>query len=244
MNAMILAAGLGTRLGSLGRRLPKVLIDIGGVPLLERHLAYLQRQGVGRVVINAHHHAERIQSFVDRYQGPVEVVCLVEQQLLGTAGAVRNALPLLEPGPFLVLYGDVCVDESLERMLDAHRANRAVATLAVHEAASAEGKGIVEVDPSGRVTLFAEKQSRAAGPVLINSGVYVLESDIVTPLQPRVSSDFGHDVFPPAVEQGLEVFGWRLSSPVIDIGTPEGLTLARSASKNWSYASGREVRAS
>src|SRR5947207_283090 len=238
MKAMILAAGLGTRLGGLGRRLPKVLVDVGGMPLLARHLAYLQEQGVRRVVINAHHRAEYIQSFVHEYDGPLEVVCLVEQRLLGTAGAVRNALPLLEPGPFVVLYGDVCIDEPLDGMVDAHRANGAVATVAVHEAESAEGKGVVEVDEGGRVERFAEKQSRAAGPVLINSGVYVLESDIVALLAPDVPSDFGHDVFPKAVDQGLAVFAWRLSSPVIDIGTPQGLSLARANARPCSDVKG------
>jgi mannose-1-phosphate guanylyltransferase len=227
MNAMILAAGLGTRLGSLGKTVPKVLIDVGGKPLLERHLAYLEKHGVSRVVINTHHRAERIQSFVEQHRSPLDVVCVVEQRLLGTAGAVRNALGYLEPGPFLVLYGDVFIAEPIDSMLDAHRANGAVATVAVHEADSAEGKGVVEVDEGGRVRRFAEKQPRAAAPALINSGVYLLESGIIAPLTPGVTIDFGNDVFPNAVERGARVYAWRLSSPVIDIGTPEGLSLAR-----------------
>jgi mannose-1-phosphate guanylyltransferase len=227
MNAMILAAGLGTRLGDLGRKLPKVLIDVGGATLLERHLQYLERHGARRVVINAHHRAELLQSFVDDYAGPLELVVLVEPHLLGTAGAVRNALPLLEPGPFVVVYGDVWIEAPLEPMFALHRREGAVATVAVHEAESAEGKGVVEVDRDGRVRKFAEKQSRAVGPVLINSGLYVLESALLAPLEQGVASDFGHDVLPRALELGQRVFGWRLSSPVIDIGTPEGLALAQ-----------------
>lgn len=228
MNAMILAAGLGTRLGSVGRATPKVLMDIGDRPLLERHLAYLQELGVRRVVINLHHQAQRIQAYVDEYAGPLEIVCVVEERLLGTAGGVRNALSHLEPGPFVVLYGDVLLEESIEPMIGFHRDRGATATIAVHEADSAEGKGVVEVDASGRVTRFSEKELGQAGRVLINSGIYLLESEIVAPFEPGVERDFGHEVLPWAVERSLPVFAYRLSRPVIDIGTPEGLALARS----------------
>ncbi len=229
MNAMVLAAGLGTRLGSMGRTVPKVLIDIGGRPLLERHVEYLQRHGIYRVVINVHHLAARIESFVQSYDGPLEVVCVYEERLLGTAGGVRNALEHLEPGPFVVVYGDVLVEESLDMMLEFHREKGAVATLAVHEADSAVGKGTVEVQENGRVTRFAEKDSRHDGPALINSGIYVLESELVASLDRGAFSDFGEDVFPHALASGLPIFAYRLSRPVIDIGTQEGLSLARSS---------------
>jgi NDP-sugar pyrophosphorylase family protein len=225
---MILAAGLGTRLGSVGRAVPKVLMEIGNRPLLERHLLYLQELGMRRVVMNVHHHARRIQAWVKQYAGPLEIVCVVEQRLLGTAGGVRNALSDLEPGPFIVLYGDVLIEEPIQAMVQLHRDQGAVATLALHEADSAEGKGVVEIDDDGRVTTFAEKEPGAAGRVLVNSGIYVLESDILAPLERGVVSDFGHDVFPWALERGLPLFAYRLSRPVIDIGTPEGLALARS----------------
>jgi NDP-sugar pyrophosphorylase family protein len=229
MNAMILAAGLGTRLGAVGRAEPKALIDIGGRPLLERHLEFFQRQGIERVVINAHHRAARIESFVRDYAGGLEIVCLVEEQLLGTAGAVRNALPHLEAAPFIVLYGDVLIDEPLAPLLDLHRERGAVATIAVYEADSAEGKGVVEVDTEGRVTRFVEKSWSAAGPAFINAGVYVMESDLVASLSPGIAYDFGHDIFPAAVADGAPVYARRLRSPVIDVGTPEGLAHARAA---------------
>jgi NDP-sugar pyrophosphorylase family protein len=229
MNGMILAAGLGTRLGAVGRAEPKALIDIGGKPLLERHLEFLQRQGIERVVINAHHLAQQVQAFVEAYAGRLEIVCLVEEHLLGTAGGVRNALPHLEPGPFVVLYGDVLIDEPLAPLLELHRKRQAVATIAVYEADSAEGKGVVEVAADGRVTRFLEKSWAEAGPVLINAGVYVVESELVAPLSPGVVSDFGHDLFPAAVADGVPVYAGRLQSPVIDIGTPEGLAHAREA---------------
>jgi NDP-sugar pyrophosphorylase family protein len=229
MNAMILAAGLGTRLGGLGRTVPKALIDIGGKPLLERHLEYLELQGVSGVAINAHHRSEQIVGFAEHYSGPLDIVVVIEDTLLGTAGGVRNALAHLEPGPFIVLYGDVVVDQPLDAMLALHRDRGAVATLAVHHSESAEGKGVVVVDDVDRVTRFAEKQTSARGPALINSGLYILETDLVAPLVPGVATDFGADVLPGAVDAGLPVMAFRLASAVIDIGTPDGLAQARAA---------------
>src|SRR5688500_16793312 len=113
MNAMILAAGRGTRLGDLGRAIPKVLVEVGGEPLLARHLRYLEGQGVRRVVLNVHHLASQVRAWVHEYPGPLDVICVEEPELLGTAGSVRNALDHLLPGPFLVLYGDVLFDADL-----------------------------------------------------------------------------------------------------------------------------------
>lgn len=226
---MILAAGRGTRLGKLGRNVPKVLVDIGGRPLLDRHLAYLALLGVRRVVINAYHLSEQVESFVESYAGDLEVVCVREDRLLGTAGGVRNALELLAPGPFVVLYGDVVVRQPLDLMLEFHRTNGGCATVAVHRAESAEGKGIVGVQHTGRVTSFLEKEPRADGPALVNSGIYVLESDLVASVPPGVFCDFGIDVFPGALAQGLPIYAYELTTPVIDIGTENGLSLARSS---------------
>ncbi len=222
---MILAAGRGTRLGTIGEETPKILLEIGGEPLLSRHLRYLEREGVRRVVLNAHHLADQVQRVVDAYRGPIELTVLVEPTLLGTAGAVRNALPQLGPGPFIVLYGDVLIEEPLAPLVDAHRRADATATLTVYNSTATAGKGVVEVDSAGRVLRFAEK--RHDGPGLVNAGLYVLERRLVAALPAGIPLDFGHHVLPAAVAQDEIVFTYRLSDEVIDIGTPEALSRAR-----------------
>jgi mannose-1-phosphate guanylyltransferase len=228
MNAMVLAAGRGTRLGDLGVRTPKVLIDIGGEPLLARHLRYLEQEGVQRVVINAHHLAEHIQGFIARYSGSLELVCVVEEQLLGTAGGVRNALPELRPGPFVVLYGDVLIEDSLADAVETHRRRGAAVTLAVHPAPAVEGKGVVELGEDGRVIAFVEKPVASRGTqAWINSGVYVLDEGFISELPAGQELDFGNDVFPAALARGAMIVAHKLSTPVLDIGTPGGLEQAR-----------------
>jgi mannose-1-phosphate guanylyltransferase len=178
--------------------------------------------------VNIHHLGSDITSFIAGYPGGIEVICVHEERLLGTAGGVRNALPHLEPGPFLIVYGDVLINESLRPLLALHQTSGAVATLAVHGAHSAEGKGVVDVDEVGRVRGFLEKGLHVNEPVLINSGIYVVETELVAALPAGQFSDFGIDVFPQALQSGLPIFASRLASPVVDIGTPEGLSLARS----------------
>jgi mannose-1-phosphate guanylyltransferase len=227
VNAIVLAAGLGTRLGDLGEQIPKVLIPVGGRPLLARHLELLGQAGVQRVVVNAFHLASQIEDFTRAYEGPLELVCTVEPHLLGTAGSVRRALPHLEPGPFLILYGDVVVHDRLESLIAAHAQARPAATLAVHEEPSPEGKGVVKVDASGRVAAFVEKGEQGAGPFLVNSGLYMIESELVGGLPENIPYDFGHDVFPQALGAGETILVHRLTRPVVDIGTEEGLARAR-----------------
>jgi mannose-1-phosphate guanylyltransferase len=219
-------------LGSLGLTTPKALVDVGGEPLLQRHLQYLTGQGFQRVVINAHHLADRVTSFVDAYGGPLEVVLIKEPVLLGTAGGVRNALSNLGPEPFLVLYADVLIDCTLGPLLRAHEMSGADATIGVYSSTEREGKGLVELDDERRVLSFVEKGStEGSETVLVNAGVYVLSPAFVEQAIPEgIEIDFGHDVFPAALGSGRRLFGHLLPGPVIDVGTPEGLERARARS--------------
>jgi NDP-sugar pyrophosphorylase family protein len=229
MNAMILAAGRGTRLGSVGLATPKVLVTVAGETLLERQLRYLSAQGCDRVVVNAHHLADQIEAFAAAHRGPPEIEIVKEDVLLGTAGGVRNALAIIGSDPFLVLYGDVLIDESLDYMVASHARTRADATLALYTETDTEGKGVVELDEDGRVRSFVEKGGYRAGEAaLINAGVYVLSREFVERTTPeRAETDFGHDVWPAAIAAGRRLFGHVLAGSVIDVGTPTGLKLAR-----------------
>jgi NDP-sugar pyrophosphorylase family protein len=226
MEVMLLAAGRGTRLQKLGLGVPKILVDVGGEPLLAHQLRYLQREGATRVVINAHHLAEQVVDFANSYEGPLELLTVVEPQLLGTAGGVRNALHLFREHTFVVLYGDVLTDAALSDVIDAHLESGGVATLSAYESDQLEGKGVLEVDEHQRVTRFVEK-GRSSGRGLVNAGLYVVDRGLIAEVTGGVERDFGHDVLPAAIADGKPIFAYRLSSPLIDVGTPEALALAR-----------------
>jgi mannose-1-phosphate guanylyltransferase len=223
---MLLGAGRGTRLASLGMTVPKILVDVGGEPLLAHQLRYLAREGARRVVVNAHHLAEQVEMFAAEHIGPPELVVVSEPELLGTAGAVRNALTRFASDQIIVLYGDVLTTAPLRPLLAAHRRSGRQATITVYESSETSGKGTVDVDDAGRLLGFREKQGSAdaapTGPALINAGLYVVERRFVRNLvsEGRVC-DFGHDVFPEALAGGIEVGVQRLPTAVLDVGTPE-----------------------
>jgi NDP-sugar pyrophosphorylase family protein len=228
MNAMILAAGRGTRLGALSETTPKILVELDGEPLLARQIRYLQSSGVERIVLNAHHLAERVQDFVAAHPRAADLEVVVEPELLGTAGGVRGALELLGDEPFVVLYGDVVIDEPIDAIHATHRRTGAVATLTVYAAEEIEGKGTVQLAADGMVNTFNEKTAaHTAGRAYINAGLYVLDPSLVAGLPAGAPLDFGHDVFPAALARGERIAAHILPAPVIDIGTPAALDLAR-----------------
>ncbi len=226
MQVMVLGAGRGTRLGPLGLPVPKILVDVAGEPLLSRQLRYLLSQGAERVICNAHHQAEQIQAFAEHRTGPPQLIVVREPELLGTAGGVRNALEHFDPGPLVILYGDVLTDAALAPLICAHQIGDAAATLTVYESHETAGKGTLEVSGSDRVLSFSEKlevdRRPNEPPALINAGLYVLDPALVRRfVAPGQISDFGHDVFPQALAAGLPLNVHRLHAPVLDVGTPE-----------------------
>ncbi len=223
---MVLAAGRGTRLGALGERTAKALIEVGGEPLLAHQLRYLGGQGVGRVVVNASHLAEQLERFAAAQQGPPELRVVREPDPLGTAGGVLNALRLFEPGPIVIVYGDVISGEDLEPMAELHSRHRPVATIATYHSDRAQQKGVLELSNS-RVTAFVEKDpERTSG--WVNAGIYIVERDWLAGWEEREPPlDFGFDLLPAALDEGLELRAHHLEAPVLDIGTPADLKHAR-----------------
>jgi mannose-1-phosphate guanylyltransferase len=223
--AMVLAAGRGTRLGELGERQAKALVEIDGQPLLAHQLAYLEAHGVSRVVVNASHLAAQVEGFAQSYPGPIDLDVIVETEPMGTAGGVRNALDYFTRRPLLVVYGDVLSGEDLRPLGEAHARLRPAVTLAVYYSDRAQEKGVVELSDS-RVTAFHEKDpDRTSG--WVNAGIYVVDPDWLAGFADDAPLDFGFDLFPAALASGRELRAHRLSAPVLDVGTPEDLRRAR-----------------
>jgi len=139
MKAMILAAGLGTRLQPLTLNRPKALLDVQGVPLLGLVLARLAQHGFTDIVVNVYHLADQIVAYLDEYQkksGQARLTLAVsrETKLLDTGGGVQNAAWFFgDEQSFLVHNVDVLTDLDLNRLMEAHRRSEALATLAVRE---------------------------------------------------------------------------------------------------------------
>jgi len=228
MKALVLAAGIGTRLGALTRHIPKPMLPLGGRPLLEHIIDLLRRHHIVDIAINLHHKPDAIlRHFGSGQAWGVRLRYSYESSLLGSAGTALRHLAWVYPDPFLVYYGDVYSEANLTELIERHRACGAAVTLAVHQVPDPERCGIVEFDDHGRVRRFVEKPP--AGQVFsnwANSGIYVLNPDVLRYVS-GFPSDFGRDIFPGLLAAGHTLQAHPLQCALIDIGTPENYHLAQ-----------------
>jgi len=229
MKAFILAAGLGTRLRSLGFDVPKVMVPIGGKPLLEHHLELFKRQGIREFIVNLHYLPEKITNyFGDGSKFGVKITYSAEPELLGTAGAVKKMEDQLCDETFIVFYGDNLVSVEFGPLLEFHRARKAAATLALFASPEPWTGGVVETDSNGRVLRFVEKPDpKQVSTNLINAGIYVLEPQVLDTIPKGQFCDFGKNVFPQLLAEEKPVYAMKPEAYIHDIGTPERLAKAQ-----------------
>jgi len=236
MKALILAAGKGSRLKQLTADRPKPMLEIGGEPLLARHVRGLRQAGVTQIAINLHHAPEVIVDYFGAGAGfDVQIVYSYEPELLGTAGAAKLLEAFLDE-PFFVVYGDVFTNIDLAQLARVHVAHKARAgvdlalTMALYHVPNPTECGLVELTDAGRVTRFVEKPSPdQVFTDLANAGLLVCDVAVLHRIPPGVIFDFGRDVIPELLEHGIAVFGNPITSAeyLIDIGTPAGLARAQ-----------------
>jgi NDP-sugar pyrophosphorylase family protein len=225
---MLLAAGRGTRLGELSLRVPKILVEVGGRPLLARQLDYLTAQGADPIVMNASHLADQVLEFAAAF-GCAHLHTIVERELLGTAGGLRNALPRFRAGePVVVMYGDTLLDAPLDEILVRHVASAAVGTVCVTALPDTTGKGLVEVNDRDEVLSFKEKPAFPR-PGLASAGLCILDPELIELIPQGAFFDIAADLFPLALALGLRLRVHHLERGWIDIGTPASLAHARAA---------------
>jgi NDP-sugar pyrophosphorylase family protein len=226
MQSVILAGGLGTRLGPLGADTAKPMQPVAGRPFLELVMCYLAAQGVADFVLCVGHRADQVREhFGDGGRLDVRVRYSTEHEPLGTGGALRRALPLIDGERVLVSNGDSFVDFSVPALVRTHQQLRPQASMVLVRADDADRFGSVEVDRDGWVRAFAEKASPAAG--LVNGGVYLVERELIERLSADGPSSLERDCFP-ALVAGQQLAGMPVGGTLVDIGTPESLEAARS----------------
>lgn len=224
MKALILAAGKGSRLGSLTERCPKPMLRVGGRPLLERIIAQLRDADVTDLFINLHHLPDVVTGhFANGKQWGVKITYSYEPELLGTAGAAKKLGGCLTD-PFLVCYGDNFVEIDLAKLIQSHHDRDGMGTIAVAAREETSASGVVEVDRNDRILRFVEKpRPDDTTSRLINAGVYVLDARALDAIPPGTFSDFGLDVFPALLARGATLYAFRLSGLICGIDTPDSL---------------------
>lgn len=219
MQAIILAAGKGTRLYPLTKNTPKVMIDIAGKPLLEHQITHLKKYGIKNIFINLFTHPQSItEYFGDGKKLGVNIHYAYESALLGTAGALHNFKKKLK-NHFFVLYGDVFVKVNLFKMLNFHKKMNSQFTLAVHKAKHPKDSDLVKTNKEGRVLRWLSvPHAKKTG---VNSaGLYIINSRILDFLPATVPYDFAKD-FIPFLLKKIPVFAYHTSELIMDIGTKD-----------------------
>jgi mannose-1-phosphate guanylyltransferase len=184
MKAMILAAGLGTRLRPLTERMPKPLMPVANRPVLLRNMEYLRAHGVDDVVVNAHYHAAQVVDFLRSHPLPcMRAEVRVEEQILGTGGGIANTADFWSHEPFFVLNGDILTDIDLTKALLHHRSTGHLATLILHDRPPYNK---IRLDPKGCVT---EIPHHYGGNGWAFTGIHILQPEILTHLPMGVFSD-------------------------------------------------------
>lgn len=222
--AMLLAAGEGTRLRPLTLETPKVLLPVGGKPLIGYTLSWLRSHGISKVAINLYRQGEKIKDFLgDGSLFGISISYSLEETLLGTAGGVKRMEHFFDD-TFVVIYGDILTDFDLKGMIRFHQEKKAMATLAILEVPNPWDVGVVEINEQGRILSFVEKPPRGSEVGNLGSGgIYVLEQDILSYIPNKGCPDFAYDIFPQLIKLGVPIYGYLLSPEdyLLDIGTIE-----------------------
>jgi NDP-sugar pyrophosphorylase family protein len=210
--AMLLAAGRGERLRPLTDDVPKCMVSIAGRPMLEHNIERLKSFGVTDLVINLHYMPEAVTArFGDGADFGVRIAYSFEQELLGTAGAVRRAASFFDE-PFFVWYGDNLSFCRLDNLWALHCAKGGVATIALSYREDPTQSGIVGLDENDRVTRFLEKpRADQVFSNWVSAGIFALEPKAIEAILAETPSDFGRDVFPALLEDNAAIYGYRLS---------------------------------
>lgn len=200
-----MAAGLGKRLRPLTYEIPKPMVTVGNRPIMEHILKLLVRNEIGEVVANLHWFPETIRErFGDGSQLGLELTYSEEEQLLGTAGGVRNVREFFGEDPFCVMAADALTDIDLQALAATHEANDWIATLAVKRVANVSEFGVIVTGTDGRVHGFQEKPDPAeALSDLANCMIYVLDPEIFDHFPEATEVDFANDVFPALLEHDV-----------------------------------------
>jgi mannose-1-phosphate guanylyltransferase/phosphomannomutase len=219
MKAMILAAGVGSRLDPLTRHIPKPMVPIANRPVMEHIIELLAKHGIKDIMVNLHYLADQIEDyFKDGSRWGVHLEYSKEDRLWGDAGSVKRCEEFFDD-TFLVIGGDDLADIDITRMVRLHKERKALATIALSLVDDPSEYGIALLNERGRITRFLEKPR---GEVIFsntaNTGVYILESQVLDLVPRGIAYGFGNNVFPMLLEHRTRFYGYLTSSYWRDVG--------------------------
>ena len=216
---MVLAAGLGTRLKPITFELPKPMVPVLDRPVMAHIVGMLERQGFDQLITNIHHFPDTIRGyFGDR------LVYEHEEELLGTAGGVRNVAEFFGDDEAVIISGDALTDMDLTKLLERHRESGGIATLTVRKVTETSEYGVVIHDSDGRIQGFQEKPpADEALSDLANCGIYCFSPEIFDYFPEEPFADWAGDVFPVLLDNDVPFYVHEIDDYWNDVGSLEEL---------------------
>lgn len=216
--AIILAGGLGTRLREAVPDLPKCMAPVNGRPFIAFVIHHLAKQGVERFIFSLGYKSEAFLSFLSSTLAPGSYEIVIEETPLGTGGAIQFASRQCKEPVFVVVNGDSIFQTDLASLADFHFLHKSACTLALKQMEQVDRYGSVETDPTGKITLFREKQFFEKG--MINGGVYLINKAYLLDKKLPEKFSFETDFLQQFYNEGT-IFGIPQEGYFIDIGIPE-----------------------
>jgi D-glycero-alpha-D-manno-heptose 1-phosphate guanylyltransferase len=228
--AIILAGGLGTRLKSVVKDIPKPMANINGKPFLEYIFLYLKNFDIKRVILSVGYKADFIKSyFGDEFDGILIDYSEEKGELLGTGGAIKKSLKLASSNDVFILNGDTFFDVDLNKLYSFHKQMNSKLTISLKLMENFDRYGVIELGSKGKIQAFLEKKFYKNG--LINGGVYILNKDFFLSLDLPDKFSFEGD-FLEKEYKNYNFYGIKFDTYFIDIGVPEDYEKARVEFKN------------
>ena len=226
MKALMLVGGKGTRLRPLTFSTPKPLLPLCGVPHLKLQIAWLKKYGVTEITLSLGYLPTQ---FIDCFESGeylgVKINYVVEDELLGTAGAIKYASDSLELGQnedFLICNGDILTEFKIDELIKIHKENNALASIGLTEVEDPSKFGVVPTKETGEITAFVEKPKRESAPTnWINAGIYIFNPEMLDFIPEGIQSSIERDIFPFILETRGQMFAVHSKNYWMDIGTPE-----------------------
>lgn len=225
LKAFLLAAGHGTRLRPLTDKIPKCLLPIRGVPMLQIWLETCSHFGIDEVLINIHAHAGAVHEFLLKHPHGSKVRVVEETELLGSAGTLLKNREWIGPEDFFwVFYADVLNQVDFSAMLRMHQTRRPAATIGAYRVPDPSRCGILDTVEDGTVVDFVEKPDRPRGNLAF-SGLLLGTQTLLDAIPLKQPADLGFDVLPRLVGK---MVAYPISTYLLDIGTIDNYEIAQS----------------
>lgn len=230
--AIVLAGGLGTRLRSVVNNVPKPMALVCNRPFLVYIFEYLLKQDIKHIILSVGYKFEIIKNFFGNQYKNIKITYAIENQPLGTGGAIKNSLIKTNQKEVFILNGDTFFNINLKDFYNFHKNKKSNLTIVLKKINQTDRYGIIEIDQNNKIVSFLEKVKRKN--VLINGGIYLINKDFFLTLASENKFSFEKD-FIEKYYQKYDFYGLPFNEYFIDIGIPQDYARANKEFKKIEY---------